>query len=34
VGLSTLAYSTAQAADMRARERLLFRNIDREGIAV
>jgi predicted nucleotidyltransferase len=31
-GLSPLAYSTAQAAELRARERLLFRDIDREGL--
>jgi predicted nucleotidyltransferase len=32
VGLSPLVYSAAQAADLRARERLLFRDIDRDGI--
>lgn len=32
VGLSPLAYSTEQARDMRRRERLLFRDIDSEGI--
>ena len=34
VGLSTLVYSTDQVAEMRARERLLLRDIDREGIRV
>jgi uncharacterized protein len=32
VGLAPLAMSTATAAEMRARERLLFQEIDREGI--
>jgi predicted nucleotidyltransferase len=32
VGLSPLPYSEVQAADMRSRERLLFRDIDREGV--
>ena len=32
VGLAPLPYSTSQAADIRSRERLLFRDIDREGI--
>lgn len=32
VGLSPLPYSEVQAADLRSRERLLFRDIDREGI--
>ncbi len=34
VGLSPLAYSTEQATDLRSRERLLFRDIAREGIAL
>jgi predicted nucleotidyltransferase len=33
-GLSPLAYSTEQAAELRGRERRLFRDIDREGIAL
>ncbi len=32
VGLMPLAYSTAQAADLRSRERLLMREIDRDGV--
>jgi len=32
VGLSPLPISTAQAADQRARGRLLFRDIEREGV--
>ena len=32
VGLSPLPYSTAQAADLRTRERRLLRDADREGI--
>lgn len=32
LGLAPLVYSTAQAADMRARELLLFRDIDRDGM--
>lgn len=32
VGLSPLPYSTAQAAELRGRERRLFRDIDREGV--
>jgi uncharacterized protein len=32
VGLSPLVYSTAQAEDLRSRERLLMREIDRDGI--
>jgi predicted nucleotidyltransferase len=31
-GLCPLPYSTAQAAELRSRERLLFRDIDREGV--
>lgn len=34
VGLSPLPLSTAQAADQRARGRLLFRDIEREGVRV
>jgi predicted nucleotidyltransferase len=34
VGLSALAYSEEQAADMRSRQRLLFSNIDGEGLHV
>ena len=34
VGLSALAYSEEQAADMRSRQRLLFSNIDGEGLRV
>jgi predicted nucleotidyltransferase len=34
LGLSPLPYSTAQAEDLRSRERLLFADIAREGIAV
>jgi predicted nucleotidyltransferase len=34
VGLAPLAYSSAQAAELRSRERLLFRDIEREGVAV
>jgi predicted nucleotidyltransferase len=34
VCLSPLAYSTAHAADMRGREKLLMRDIAREGIPV
>lgn len=34
VGLSPLPYSEIQAADMRSRERLLFRDIDREGLCL
>ncbi len=34
VGLSVLAYSDDQVADLRSRERLLLRNIDREGLRV
>jgi predicted nucleotidyltransferase len=34
VGLSPLVYSTAQASELRARERRLLRDIDREGIAL
>lgn len=34
LGLSPLAYSTSQAAELRARERRLFLDIDREGIRV
>jgi predicted nucleotidyltransferase len=33
-GLEPLTLSTKQAADMRARERLLMRDIDREGIRI
>jgi predicted nucleotidyltransferase len=33
-GLSVLAYSDEQVADLRSRERLLLRNIDREGLRV
>jgi predicted nucleotidyltransferase len=32
VGLSVVAYSDEQVADLRSRERLLLRNIDREGL--
>jgi uncharacterized protein len=32
VGLSPLPYSEVQVADLRARERLLLRDIDREGV--
>jgi predicted nucleotidyltransferase len=32
IGLSVLAYSDAEVADLRARERLLLRDIAREGI--
>jgi hypothetical protein len=31
-GLSPLVYSTAQASDLRARERLIMRNIDADGM--
>ena len=34
MGLSPLAYSSEQAQDLRSRERLLFRDIAREGVAV
>jgi predicted nucleotidyltransferase len=34
VGLAPLPYSSAQAADLRSRERLLFRDIEREGVAL
>lgn len=34
IGISPLPYSTAQAHELRARERLLLRDIDREGIAL
>jgi predicted nucleotidyltransferase len=34
VGLEPVVHSTAQAADMRARERGLLRNIDAEGIVL
>ena len=34
VGLSVVAYSDEQVADLRSRERLLLRNIDREGLRV
>jgi hypothetical protein len=34
VGLSPLPYSEVQAAELRSRERLLFRDIDREGVPV
>ncbi len=34
VGLSALAYSTAQAARMRGDGRRLWRDIDREGVAL
>lgn len=34
VGLSALAYSEEQASDMRSRQRLLFSNIDGEGLRV
>lgn len=34
VGLSPLVYSTEQARDLRARERRLLCDIDREGIAL
>lgn len=34
VGLSPLVYSTEQADDLRARERRLMLDIDREGIAL
>lgn len=33
-GLAPFACSSEKAADMRSRERLLFRDIDREGIAL
>jgi len=33
-GLSPLAYSTARAEELRGREKLLFLDIDREGIRV
>jgi predicted nucleotidyltransferase len=32
VGLSPLVYSDVQVAELRARERLILRDIDREGI--
>jgi predicted nucleotidyltransferase len=32
VGISPLPYSDVQAADMRSRERLLFRDIARDGV--
>lgn len=32
VGLAPIVYSTAQAADLRARERRLLRSIDHEGL--
>lgn len=32
VGLSVVAHSTAQATDMRARRRVLYSRIDREGV--
>lgn len=32
VGLSPLPYSEAQAQELRSRERLLLRNVDREGV--
>jgi hypothetical protein len=32
VGLSPLPYSSAQAEDLRSREKLLMRDIDREGV--
>ena len=34
VGLSPLPFSTAKAAELRARGRLLFRDIGREGVRV
>ncbi len=34
VGISPLPYSTAQAAELRCRERLLFREIARDGVAL
>lgn len=34
VGLSPLVYSTEQARELRARERRLLRDIDREGISL
>ena len=34
VGLAPLVYSTSQARELRARERRLLRDIDREGIAL
>ena len=34
LGLEPLAMSTAHADDMRSRERLLLRDIDREGLRV
>lgn len=34
VGLSPIVYSNTQAADLRARERRLLRDIDREGVRV
>lgn len=33
VGLSPIVYSAAQASDLRARERRLLRDVDREGVA-
>lgn len=33
MGLSPLAYATSQANELRARERRLLREIDREGVA-
>ena len=33
-GLSPLAYSSARAAELRGREKLLFRDIDSQGIRV
>lgn len=34
VVINPLAYSTAQAIELRGRQRLLFRDIDREGLAL
>ena len=34
VGLSTLVYSADQVAELRARERLLLLDIDREGVRI
>lgn len=34
IGLSPLAYSEVQVRDLRARERLLFRDIERDGVPV
>jgi uncharacterized protein len=34
IGLSALAYSDTQVADLRARERLLLRDIARDGVPV